>query len=132
MGTIITAPDDATRTQLLMLAEIIKLVSRAGDFARMDIANPPPPTGIGNGTWTRVAGALAELEAIASVYRKLGGPELPSNVEKFALDCRRMGTPPEQVVGESVSVLGQLQSVAENFPVRTNRLGMATVSGQAV
>jgi hypothetical protein len=131
MGTIINAPDDTTRTQLLMLAEIIKLVSRAGDFARLDIANPPPPTGIGNGTWTRVAGALAELEAMIPVYRKLGGPELPSNVERFALDCRHMGTPSEQVVGESMSVLGQLQSLAENLPVRTNGLGMATISGHA-
>jgi hypothetical protein len=130
MGTIITAPDDATRTQLLMLAEIIKLVSRAGDFARLDIANPPPATGVGNGAWTRVTGALVELEAISAVYRRLGGPELPSNVEKFSLDYRRMGTPPEQVVGESVSVLGQLKNLAENFPARTNGLGMATVSGQ--
>lgn len=48
MGTIITAPDDATRTQLLVLADSIELVSRAGDFARVDIANPPPPTGIGS------------------------------------------------------------------------------------
>jgi hypothetical protein len=130
MGTIITASDDATRTQLLMLAEIIKLVSRAGDFARLDIATPPPPTGIGNGTWTRVAGALAELEALIPVYRKLGGPELPPNVERFALDCRHMGTPSEQIVGESMSVLSQLKDFAENFPARSNRLGMATVSGQ--
>jgi hypothetical protein len=132
MGTIISPPDDATRAQLLMLAEIIKLVSRAGDFARMDIANQPPPTGIGNGTWTRVTGALIELEAIVPVYCQLGGPELPSNVEKFARDFRRIGTPPEQVVGESVSVLGLLQNFAENFPSRTNKLGMETVSGQPV
>jgi hypothetical protein len=130
MGIIITAPDDATRTQLLMLAEIIKLTSRAGDFARLDIANPPPATGIGNGTWTRVTGVLAELEAMIAVYRQLGGPELPSNVERFALDHRRMGTTPAQVVGESMSALGQLYSFAENFPARTNQLGMATVSGQ--
>ena|ERR1700691_2949130 len=130
MGSIINAPDDTTRTQLLMLTEIIKLVSRAGDFARMDIASPPPATGIGNGTWTRVAGALAELEAVIAVYRKLGGPELPSNAEQFACDFRRMGTKPEQVVGESMSVLSQLTKLAENFPTRTNGLGMATVSGQ--
>ena len=131
MGTIITAPDDITRTQLLMLAEIIKLVSRAGDLARQDIASPPPATGIGNGTYTRVTGALVELEAMVAVYRQLSGPELPSNVEKFSLDYRRMGTPPERVVGESVSVLGQLQNLAENFAVRTSGLGIATVSGQA-
>jgi len=130
MGTIIPAPDDATRSQLMMLAEIIKLVSRAGDYARLDIANPPPPTGVGNGTWTRVVGVLAELEAIVAVYRQLGGPELPSNVERFALDFRRMGTPPEQVVGESMSVLSLLQDFATNIPTGASRLGMATVSGQ--
>jgi len=130
MGTIITAPDDATRTQLLILADVIKLVSRAGDLARLDLANPPPPMPNGLGTWTRVTGALIELEAMITVYRQLGGPELPSNVEKFARDLRRMDTKPEQVVGESVSVLGQLQNLAENFPARPNRLGMATVSGQ--
>lgn len=130
MGNITTPPDDTTRSQLLMLAEIIKLVSRAGDFARMDIVNPPPKTGIGNGTWTRVAGALAELEAMVAVYRELGGPELPSNAEQFARDFRRMGTKPEQVVGESMSVLSQLTNLAENFPARTRGLGMTTVSGQ--
>ena len=129
MGTIINAPDATTRTQLLMLAEIIKLASRAGDLARLDIANPPPPTGIGNGTWTRVPGVLAELQAMIAVYRKLGGPELPSNAEQFARDFR-MDTRPEQVAGDSMSVLGQLQNFAENFPVRTNGLGMAAVSGQ--
>jgi hypothetical protein len=131
MRTIITPPDDATRSQLLMLTEIVKLVSRAGDLARMDIANPPPATGIGNGTWTRVTGVLAELEAMIAIYRQLGGPELPSNVEKFAVDCRCMGTLPANVIGESISALGQLQALAENFPVRSNGLGMATVSGQA-
>jgi hypothetical protein len=130
MGTIITAPDDPTRTQLLMLAEIIKLVSRAGDLARLDIADPPPAMPNGLGTWTRVTGALIELEAMLAVYRQLGGPALPANVEKFARDFRRMDTKPEQLVGESVSVLGELQNFAENFPVRTNKLGMATVSGQ--
>jgi hypothetical protein len=130
MGTIITAPDDATRTQLLMLAEIIKLVSRAGDLARLDIANQPPPMPNGLGTWTRVTGALIELEAMVAVYWQLGGPELPSNVEKFSRDLRRMDTKPEQVIGESVSVLGALQNFAENFPAQGNRLGMATVSGQ--
>jgi hypothetical protein len=130
MGTIINAPDDTSRTQLLMLAEIIKLVSRAGDFARLDIANPPPATGIGNGTWTRVAGALAELEAMIAVYRQLGGPELPSNVERFALDYRRMGTPSEQIVGESMSVLSQLKDLAENLRARRSDLGMATVGGE--
>ena len=130
MGTIVTVPDDTIRTQLLMLSEIIKLVSRAGDFARLDIANPPPPTGIGNGTWTRVTGALAELEAMIAVYRKLGGPELPSDVERFALDCRHMGTPSEQIVGESMSLLSQFKDLAKNFPMRANGLGMATVSGQ--
>ncbi|HXN62594.1 MAG TPA: hypothetical protein VN886_19270 [Acidimicrobiales bacterium] len=130
MNTILTAPDDATRTQLLMLAEIIKLVSRAGDLARLDIANPPPATAHGIGTWTRVTGALVELEAMIAVYRQLGGPDLPANVESFARDLRRMDTKPAQVVGESVSVLGQLQNVAENFPARANKLGMATVSGQ--
>ncbi len=129
MPTIITPPDDATRTQLLMLAEIIKLVSRAGDLARLDIANPPPATANGIGTWTRVTGALIELEAMVAVYRQLGGPELPSNVEKFARDLRRMDTKPAQVVGESVSVLGLLQNFTENFPSQTSRLGMATVSG---
>jgi hypothetical protein len=130
VGTIISAPDDATRTQLLLLAEITKLVSRAGDFARMDIANPPPATGVGNGTWTRVDGALAELEAMIAVYRQLGGPELPSNVERFALDNRRMGTPSGQIAGESMRVLAQLKDFAENFTPRTNTLGMAAVSGQ--
>ncbi len=129
MGTIINAPDDATKTQLLMLAEIIKLVSRAGDLARLDIANPPPSTGIGNGTWTRVTGALAELEAMIAVYRKLSGPELPSNAEQFARDFRRMGTKPEQVVGESMSVLSQLTNLAENFPGQRSGIGMATVGG---
>lgn len=130
MGTIITAPDDATRTQLLMLAEIIKLVSRAGDLARLDIATPPPATANGIGTWTRVTGALIELEAIVAVCRQLGGPELPSNVEKFARDLRRMDTKPAQVVGEAGSVLGVLQNFAENFRAQGNGLGMATISGQ--
>ncbi len=130
MGTIISPPDDATRAQLMMLAEIIKLVSRAGDFARLDIANPPPAAANGIGTWTRVTGALIELEAMIAVYRQLGGPELPSNVASFARDLRRMDTKPAHVVGESVSVLGQIQNFAENFPARTNKLGMATVSGQ--
>jgi hypothetical protein len=130
MNTIITAPDDATRTQLLVLADIIKTTSRAGDYARQDIANPPPPTGIGNGTWTRVNGALAELAAQVAVYRQLGGPELPSNVEQFAVDFCRMGTPPEQVAGESMSVVAMLKHFAENFPMPEHRLGMATVSGQ--
>lgn len=130
MGTIIPAPDDATRAQLGALVDLIKITSRAGDFARQDIANPPPPTDIGNGTWTRVTGALAELEAMVAIYRQLGGPELPSNVEKFAIDFRRMGTPPEQAVGESMSVLGQLKNLAENFPARANGIGMATVSGR--
>jgi hypothetical protein len=129
MGTIINAPDDTSRTQLLMLAEIIKLVSRAGDLARLDIANPPPPTGIGNGTWTRVPGVLAELQAMIAVYRKLGGPELPASVEQFARDFR-MDTQPKQIAGDSMSVLEQLQNFAESFPVQTNGLGMATVSGQ--
>jgi len=115
MGTIIAAPDDATRTQLLMLTEIIKLVSRAGDVARIDIANPPPPTGIGNGTWTRVPGVLAELQAILAVYRQLAGPELPSSVDKFARDFR-MNTQPQRVVGDSMGVLAQLLDFAENFP----------------
>jgi hypothetical protein len=130
MGTIIDTPDDATTTQLLMLAEIIKLVSRAGDLARLDIANPPPATAHGIGYWTRVTGALIELEAIIAVYRQLGGPEIPSNVEKFACDLRRMDTKPEQVVGESVSVLGLLQNFAENFPARTDGVGLAAASGQ--
>jgi hypothetical protein len=130
MPTIITTPDDATRSQLLVLAEIIKLVSRAGDFARMDIVNPPPATGIGNGTWTRVTGALAELEAMIAIYSQLGGPELPSDIGRFAIDCRHMGTKPAEVVGKSMSALGQLQNLAENFPTRSGGLGMATVSGQ--
>lgn len=130
MGTIINAPDDTTRTQLLMLAEIIKLVSRAGDLARLDIANPPPATANRLGTWTRVNGALIELEAIVAVYRQLCGPELPSDVEKLSRDLRRMDTKPEQVVGESVSLLEMLKNFAENFPVRTGNLGMATVSGR--
>ncbi len=130
MGTIITAPDSAARTQLLMLAEIIKLVSRAGDLARLDIANPPPATANGIGTWTRVTGALIELEAMIAVYRQLGGPELPSNVERFARDLRSAGTKPAQVAGESVSVLGLLQNFAENFRAQGGTLGMATISGQ--
>jgi hypothetical protein len=131
MGTIITAPDDATRTQLLMLAEIIKLVSRAGDLARLDIANPPPAMANGIGTWTRVTGVLIELQTMVAVYRQLGGPELPSNVEQFARELRRMNTKPAQVAGESGSVLEVLQGFTENFrTAQSNRLGMATVSGQ--
>jgi hypothetical protein len=129
MATIVSAPDDGTRTQLLMLGEIIKTVSRAGDYARQDIANPPPATGIGNGTWTRVTGALAELEAQIAVYRQLGGPDLPSNVEKFAIDFRRIGSPPEQIVGESMSVLGLLKSLADDFSTSDRPLGIATVGG---
>lgn len=129
MGIIITASDDVARTQLLMLSEIISIVARAGDLAGMDISSPPPPTGIGNATWTRITGALAELEAQVAVYRRLGGPELPSNVEQFARDFTRSGTPAKQVVGESTRTLGMLKHFAENFPA-TTRLGMATVSGR--
>lgn len=129
MGTIISAPDDTIRSQLLMLAEIIKLVSRAGDYARMDIANPPPKTGIGNGTWTRVPGVLAELQAMIAVYRQLAGPDLPASVGQFARDFR-MDTQSTRIVGESMSVLAQLQDFAENFPASPNRIEMTTVSGQ--
>lgn len=128
MSTIIFAPDDITRTQLLMLADVIKLVSRAGDLARLDIANPPPPMPNGIGTWNRTPGVLAELEATIAVYRQLGGPELPANVSSLA-HLRRMDTKPEQIVGESMGVLATLQDFAENFP-RQSQLGMATVSGQ--
>jgi hypothetical protein len=131
MGTIISAPDDVARSQLLQLAEIIKLVSKAGDIARMDIANPPPSTGIGNGTWTRVTGVLTELEAMIAIYRQLGGPELPSSVETFAIDCRRMGTPATNVVGESMSILSELTGLAQNFTGPANAVGWTTVSGQA-
>ena len=98
-----------------MLAEIIKLVSRPGDLARLYIADPPPPTGIGNGTWTRVPGVLAELQAMIAVYRQLAGLKLPSNVEEFARDFR-MDMKPEQVVGDSMSVLGLLQNFAVELP----------------
>lgn len=39
MSTIINAPDDTTRTQPLMPDDIIKLVSHAGDLARLDTSN---------------------------------------------------------------------------------------------
>jgi hypothetical protein len=129
MGIIINAPDDATRTQLLLLAEIIKLVGQAGDIARLDIANQPPRTGVGRATWTRLPGVLAELEAIVAVYRQLGGPELPSSVVPFAVQ-NRGGTPSEHVVGESMSVLAQLTGFAENFVSQTDTLAMATVIGR--
>lgn len=116
----------------MILGEIIKLVSRAGDFARLDIASPPPSTGIGNGTWTRVNGVLAELHATVAVYRRLGGPELPASVERLALEHNHIGTQPEQVVGESMSVLAQLRNFAEDFPAPVSRLAMATVGGQTV
>jgi hypothetical protein len=42
-----------------------------------------------------------------------------------------MDTKPEQVVGESMNVLGQLTNLAENFATcTTHGLGMATISGQ--
>jgi hypothetical protein len=53
-----------------------------------------------------------------AVYRQLGGPELPSNVERFAYDFNRIGSSPEQVVGESMSALGMLQNFAETFPAK--------------
>jgi hypothetical protein len=99
--------------RLAQLGRVMELAGEAADMARADIANPPPPTGIGNGTWTRVTGALARLEAAAVIYERLGGPQLPPEIKTFSIECRRMGTSPKLIVGEAMSVLEKLKHLAE-------------------
>lgn len=99
--------------RLAQIGRVMELAGEAADLARADIANPPPPTGIGNGTWTRVTGALARLEAAAVIYERLGGPQLPPEIKTFSIEGRRMGTSPKLVVGEAMSVLEKLKHLAE-------------------
>jgi hypothetical protein len=99
--------------QLAQLGRVMELAGEAADLARADIANPPPPTGIGNGTWTRVTGALVRLEAATVIYERLGAPQLPPEIKTFSIEGRRMGTRPELVVGEAMSMLEKLKHLAE-------------------
>jgi hypothetical protein len=99
--------------RLAHLGRILELVGEVADLARADIAEAPPPTGIGRGTWTRVTGALARLEAAIVIYERLGGAALPPEVRQFSIEYRGSGTAPELVVGEAMSVLEKLKHLAE-------------------
>ena len=104
---------DIALQRLAQLGRVMELVGETADLARADIAQAPPPTGIGVGTWTPVTGALARLEGAVVIYERLGGPALPPEVRRFSIEYRGSGTSPELVVGEAMSVLEKLKNLAE-------------------
>lgn len=99
--------------RLVQLGRIIELLGETADITRFEIANPPERVVGQVGTWTRITGVLARVEAAVSILERLGGPALP-DVREMSIRCRRMDTPPERVVAESMSMLAQAQHVAAN------------------
>lgn len=115
MSTLSAAPR-ASETQLLQLNTIMQLCGEAADIARVEIAHPPESIGVGApGTWTRITGALARMEAAIVIYERLGGPALPASARAFAIEARHLPTRTKAIVGEAEAVLATLTQFAENL-----------------
>jgi hypothetical protein len=97
--------------RLIQLGRVIELLGETADIARLEIASPPEKVRGQIGTWTRITGALARVEAAVSTFERLGGPPL-SDVREMSIRCRRMDTPPERVVGEAMAMLAEAQHIA--------------------
>jgi hypothetical protein len=124
---------DLTLQRIAQLGRIRDGIGEAADLARGDIANPPPSTGIGGGTWTRVTGALARLEGEIVIYERLGGPALPPEIKQFSTECRRHGTEPTIVVGQGMAALDLLTSFgATNDALALPAIGPAADSMDSV
>jgi hypothetical protein len=113
VSTVIAAPTEA---QLLQLDKIMSLVGEAAEVARIEIDNPPKPIGPGQpGTWSRISGVVARTRAAVVIYDKLGGPELPAQVESFMREANQLPIKPTVVVGKAETVLSALTSFAEGL-----------------
>lgn len=97
--------------RLVQIGRVIELLGETADIARLEIATPPQPILGQIGTWTRVTGALARVEAAVAILERLGGPALPE-VTEMTLVCRRVETPRERVVAEAMAMLARAQHVA--------------------
>ena len=101
--------------RLTQLGKIHDLLGETADIARFEISNPPERIEGQPGSWTRLPGALARVEAALVILERLGGPSLPET-RQMTVNCRQMRTPPAQVAGEAMSALGRMQHLAENDP----------------
>jgi hypothetical protein len=103
--------------RLAQVGTIQELLGEVADIARIEIAHPPPPMEGFPGTWTRVSGALARLEAAIAICERLGGgPALTgvlAEARNMSNDCRMQGTPPQRVVGEAMSAIEGMTFVTE-------------------
>jgi hypothetical protein len=97
--------------RLTQLGRVQELAGEAADIARLEIAKPPPSSGIG--TWTRMPGALRRLKAALEILELLGGPAL-DDIKQTTINLETLNTPPQSVVPPMMNALEQLMSVAAN------------------
>jgi hypothetical protein len=115
VSSVVAAPA-ITETQLLQLDKIMSLVGEAAEVARIEIDNPPSPIGPGQpGTWSRISGVVSRTRAAVVIYDKLGGPELPAEVENFMREANQLPIRPTVIVGRAETVLSALTSFAEGL-----------------
>jgi len=101
--------------RLTQLGRVEELLGETADIARFEIASPPEKVASQFGTWTRITGALARVEAALVILELLEGPSLPE-IKQMTVDRRRMNTPPQQVVGDTMSALEALRHLSETDP----------------
>ena len=115
MNTV-TTRSKATETHLLQLDKIMQLAGEAAEVARIEISNPPPAIGPGQpGTWSRIPGVVSRTRAAVVIYNKLGGPELPVEVESFMREANQLPIKPTVIVGKAETVLSMLTNFAEGL-----------------
>jgi hypothetical protein len=113
MSTAVAAQQETP--QVVQLGKLMELVGEVADVARIEIADPPEPIGVGQpGTWTRITGFAARIEAQATVYERIGGPPLPAAVGQFAREARTLPTRPKRLVGEAEGLLAMLTTFTQN------------------
>lgn len=99
--------------RLRQLGKLQDLLWEAADIGRFELDNPPRQIAGQSGTWTRLTGVLLRVEAALVSLERLHGPALPE-MRQMAVNCRHIGTPPGQVVSETMSALQVTLHLSEN------------------
>jgi hypothetical protein len=99
--------------RLAQLGRLEELLGEVADIARFEIANPPPSIGVGRpGSWTRITGAFARVEAAATLCERLEpGPGLVDALTAAKIMSHHLRTPnipPSQIVGDAMSMLDRV------------------------
>lgn len=103
--------------RLTQVGRVEELIGEVADIARFEIEHPPQRIAGQIGTWSRVTGALARLEAAIVICQRLGVAggvgDVLAEARKMSIDYRRVGTPPQTVVGEAMGMLDRMKFITE-------------------